>query len=86
MYISFLKGFMEMGKMQNRSHEGGDHGSDGRDISRLHHDPGRQYSLGSVNHRSHILFHYNRVFVFDGTFPRTCQEVGEDTPKEKKRK
>jgi|SRR5215510_1448790 len=50
----------------------------------LHHDPGKQYSLGRVSHSSHTFFHYNISFVFDGKFPRTGQEVGEDTPKEKR--
>ena len=41
-------------------------------------------SWGSVNYSSPTPFHYTRSFVFDGKFPRTYQEVGEDTPKEKR--
>ena len=70
--------------MQKRSHKGENHGSDGRDISRLHHEPGRQCSLGRVNYSNLAPFSYNRSCVFEGKFPRMGQEVGEDTPKEKR--
>ena len=62
---------------------GMNHSVDRRGISRLHYAPGRQCSLGRVNYSNLAPFSYNRSCVFDGKFPRTGQEVGEDTPKEK---
>jgi hypothetical protein len=42
-------------------------------------------SWGSVNYSSPTPFHYKISFVFDGKFPRTGQDVGEDSPKGKRR-
>ena len=66
--------------------KGRNHSSDSRDSSRPHYVPGGEYSLESVHHSSHTFFHYNIVFVFDGTFPRMGQEVGEDILKDKQGK
>src|SRR5436309_3530949 len=76
--------FWRWQKCQRGLIEGRNHDSDRRDIYRLHHEPGRQCSLGSVSHSSHTPFHYTTSFVFDGNFPRTGQEGAEDTPKQKR--
>jgi hypothetical protein len=80
------KDFWKRQKYKRGLMKGRNQDSGGRDIFRLHHDPGRQDSLGHVNPGNHTPFHYKISFVGDGTFPRTGQEVGEDTPKDKKGK
>ena len=70
--------------MQKRSHEGGIMVLTVGTAPRLHHEPGRQCSLGRVNYSNLAPFSYYRSCVFNGKLPQMGQEVGEDTPKEKR--